>query len=79
MPKALNPTGCVYDLTISSSYNNLLFLVWCLSVKNDPFVFRSYFISLKLLTFSVRYTGFVLCTSLFDNLLLRIREILRRF
>jgi len=62
---------------IQQSYNNLLFLSCCLSVKNDPFVFRSYFFLLKLVTsVSVRYTRFVLCALLFDNLHLRIREIL---
>ena len=58
MPKALNPMGCVYDLAISSSYNNLLFIVLCLSVKNDPFVFRSYFVSLKLVTFSSHFAPY---------------------
>ena len=67
----------MYDSAISSSYNNLSFLVRCLRVKNNPFVFGSYFISLKLviLVFSVPYTGFVLRTLLFDNLKLRIQEI----
>ena len=67
MPKALNPKGCVHDSAISSSYNKLLFLVWCLSVKNDPIVFKSYFILFKLVTFSVRYTEFALRLLLFDK------------
>ena len=79
MPKAVNPTGYVYDLAMimSSSCNNLLFLLWCLSVKMEPFVFRSYFFLLKLVTsVSGRYTRFVLRALLFDNLHLHIREIL---
>ena len=36
--------GCANDLGISSLYNELLYLVLYLSVKNDPSVFKSYFI-----------------------------------
>ena len=33
-PKAPNPMGCIYDLGISNPYNQLLYLVLCICVKN---------------------------------------------
>lgn len=44
LPKAPNPMGCVNDLGISSSYNELLYLVLYVCVNEDPVVFKAYFI-----------------------------------
>ena len=65
-PKAPNPMGCIYDSGISNPFNQLLYLVLCICVKNDPLVVKYILLAPQMLVICIRFYA-------------RIRKFLCRF